>query len=290
MNIRNRTKFKILITLFITALIFIPACDLISDMDETYNRISGNIDVYFIDVGQGDSIFIHTPDDNTILIDGGETTQGENVLNFLKKHGIEYLDVVVATHPHSDHIGGLVTVIENMDIGSIYMPKVIHNTKTFEKLVLAVKEKELKFKPAYAGVDIPLDDIKACFIAPEEKETYEDLNNSSAVLRLTYGDISFLFAGDAEAESEASMLASGQNLQAQVLKVGHHGSSSSTTEEFLNAVSPKYAIISCGKENKYGHPHEETIELLEEFGVSIHRTDIEGTIHFTSDGNKIDLK
>lgn len=290
MDNKSSIKHKIFVVILFVVLLFISSRDLVFEQDNVSTNISGNLDVYFIDVGQGDSVFIHTPNDNTILIDGGEATQGENVLNFLKEQGIEHLDVVVATHLHSDHIGGLVTVIENMDIGSIYMPKTVHNTKTFENLVLAVKQKELKFKPAYAGVDILLDDVNATFVAPEKKETYDDLNNSSAVLRLTYENVSFLFTGDAESESEEDMLASGQNLGAQVLKVAHHGSSSSTTEEFLEAVNPEYAIISCGEENKYGHPHRETIQLLEEFDVSIYRTDEEGTIHITSDGSKIDLK
>ncbi len=287
-NVRN---FVTLIVLLIIVVLFVPACDIEYYVDEPSNPdIPGNLDVYFIDVGQGDSIFIRTPNDNTILIDGGEADQGENVLNFLKELGVDKIDVIVATHLHSDHIGGLITVIENIDIGSIYMPKTTHNTKTFEKFVLSVKQKGLQFKPAYAGVDIPLDDVDANFVGPEKKDTYDDLNNSSAVLKLKYGDVSFIFTGDAEKESEEYMLSSGQNLRAQVLKVGHHGSTTSTSEEFLKAISPEYAIISCGEGNKYGHPHKEIIQLLEEFGIEIYRTDRDGTIHVMSDGKQIEFK
>lgn len=289
MNTKNVGKYLVFIVILIVAAVVMPEMDLKSNLEDS-TPVSGNLDVYFIDVGQGDSTFIRTPEGSTILIDGGEAEQGANVLSFLQGLGVNKLDVVIATHAHADHIGGLITVVENMDVDAVYMPKALHNSKTFERFVLAVKEKGLKFKPAYAGVEIPLEDVNARFVGPTEKEAYEDLNNSSAVLRLVYGEVGFLFTGDAETESEEEMLSSGQRLRAQVLKVGHHGSTTSTSEEFLEAVSPEYAMISCAKDNKYGHPHDEIVERLKARGVSIYRTDEYGTVHVICDGKQIEVK
>lgn len=289
MNTKNVGKYLVFIVILIVAAVVMPEMDLKSNLEDS-TPVSGNLDVYFIDVGQGDSTFIRTPEGSTILIDGGEAEQGANVLSFLQGLGVNKLDVVIATHAHADHIGGLITVVENMDVDAVYMPKALHNSKTFERFVLAVKEKGLKFKPAYAGVEIPLEGVNARFVGPTEKEAYEDLNNSSAVLRLVYGEVGFLFTGDAETESEEEMLSSGQRLRAQVLKVGHHGSTTSTSEEFLEAVSPEYAMISCAKDNKYGHPHDEIVERLKARGVSIYRTDEYGTVHVICDGKQIEVK
>lgn len=289
LNTKNMKKYLVLIAVLIIVAVFVPACDLEYYVDDS-TPVSGNLDVYFIDVGQGDSIFIHTPSGNTILIDGGEANQGDNVLNFLQDQGVDKLDVVIATHAHADHIGGLITVMENMDVDAVYMPKAVHNSKTFERFVLAVKEKGLKFKSAYAGVELSLEDVNAKFVGPAQKDSYDDLNNSSAVLRLVYGDVGFLFTGDAEIESEDEMLSSGQRLEAHVLKVGHHGSTTSTSEEFLREVSPEHAIISCGAGNKYGHPHDEIIERLEDEGISVYRTDEEGTVHIICDGEDIEVR
>ncbi|GAW92764.1 hydrolase [Calderihabitans maritimus] len=167
------------------------------------------------------------------------------------------------------------------------MPKVAHTTKTFEDLLLAIKGKGLKVTQAKAGVKLDVGPgIEAVMLAPNNS-SYDDLNNYSAVLKITYGSTSFLFTGDAEAESESEMLRTGYDLKADVLKVGHHGSSSSTTQAFLKAVSPKYAVISVGKDNKYGHPHTETLAKLAEAGIQVFRTDLQGTIVATSDGKTI---
>jgi competence protein ComEC len=223
-----------------------------------------------------------------MLVDGGKPEEGENISEFLRNQGVKQLAVVVGTHPHSDHIGGLAQIINNFPVEKVYLPRVNHNTTTFEALLKAIKGKNLKISTARKGVEIPLEGIQARFIAPVG-EDYEDLNNYSAVIRIDYGDISFILTGDAEEFSEKEMLASGEKLKADVLKAGHHGSSGSTCPAFLKAVSPPYAVIMCGADNDYGHPHRETLAALEAAGVKVYRTDLHGTIIMKSDGHNINI-
>jgi len=258
-----------------------------SNEERTENQL---LEVHFIDVGQADSILVLTPDNKAMLIDAGNNGDGNTVVSYLKAKNISTIDVLVGTHPHEDHIGGLDTVIKAFDVKSVYMPKVSSNTKTFEDVLTAINDKGLKVKTAKAGTSISLGSgIKTEIIAPNN-DKYEDLNNYSAVIKLTYGSTAFLFMGDAEEKSEKEILNSGFNVKADVLKVGHHGSETSTSKEFLNAVSPDYAIISAGKDNKYNHPHDTTLEKLNKAGVKVYRTDKLGTIIMTSDGENISVK
>lgn len=243
--------------------------------------------VHFLDVGQADSIFIELPNKETMLIDAGNNADDKFVVNYIKNLSYNKINYVVGTHPHEDHIGGLDTVINTFDIGNIYMPKVEHTTKTFEDVLLAVKNKNLKIKTGKVGVNIVNNgDLKIDIIAPVN-DKYEDLNNYSAVVKITYKDNSFLFMGDAEKLSEDELTA---DVKADVIKIGHHGSYTSTSEEFLKRVSPTYAVISVGKDNDYGHPHKETIDLLNNSNVKVYRTDIAGTIVIKSDGYNIDIE
>ena len=249
--------------------------------------VSGKLTVSFIDVGQGDSELIQTPSGKTMLIDAGIPEMGSKVADYIKSRGISRIDILVATHPHNDHIGGIPAVINNFDIGKFYMPKVTTNTKAFENVLTAAKNKGLSINVAKAGVTLDLgSDIKAEMLAPNSLH-YDKLNNYSAVIKITYGNTSFLFTGDAEGESEQEMLNKNYDLKADVLKVGHHGSRTASTLPFLKAVSPKYAVISCGKNNDYGHPHKLTMEKLKNAGITVYRTDECGTIVATSDGKNI---
>ncbi|MEN6328120.1 MAG: MBL fold metallo-hydrolase [Syntrophomonas sp.] len=245
--------------------------------------------IHFIDVGQGDSILIQSPQGENLLIDGGETDEGKKVSDYLRAQGIKELAVIVATHPHSDHIGGLIEVINTFPVANVYMPAVTHSSQTFEELLSAIKDQKLKISTARAGVGIPIKGFQAEFLAPQ-KNQYEDLNNYSAVVRLSYGQNVFLFMGDAEKESEAQIMQSGLNLKADLIKLGHHGSSSSSSPEFLVAAAPRYAVIMCGIGNDYGHPHRETLAVLNKLKVEVSRTDQDGNIVINSDGSHINIK
>ncbi|NLB54115.1 MAG: MBL fold metallo-hydrolase [Syntrophomonadaceae bacterium] len=249
---------------------------------------AGTLQVHFIDVGQGDAILVQTPAGQNMLVDAGDNSYGGEVIEYLTSQGVEQLDIVVGTHPHADHIGGLDTVIDHFPVQKVYLPKVTHTTKTFRDLLAAVKDNGLKVTTAKAGVDLPLEGLNAYFAAPVE-DSYESLNNYSAVIKIDYGSHSFLFTGDAEAESEAQILSAGTDIKTTVLKVGHHGSSSSTSPEFLQAAAPRYAVIMLGEDNPYGHPHRETMELLNSAGVEIFRTDRDGTIVFSTNGEDIEI-
>lgn len=242
-----------------------------------------NIKIHYIDVGQGDSELIQIGDKN-ILIDAG--TSDKKALDYLKALGIKKIDYAISTHPHEDHIGSMDDVIKAFDIGTLYGPKATTTTKTFENMVNALKEKKIKMTVPKVGEEITIGKATLTFLAPNS-EKYEDLNNYSIVVKLKYGNNSFIFMGDAEDVSEGEILQKRLDVQADVLKVGHHGSYSSTTQGFLDKVNPKYAVISCEKENDYGHPHKETLAKLNSKNINVFRTDLNGTIIATSNGKEI---
>ena len=242
--------------------------------------------VHFIDVGQADAIFIELPNQQTMLIDAGETGNGAEIVSYVHHAGYSTLDYVVATHPHADHIGGMATVIEQLTINKFFMPKKEQTTKIFEKMIDALSSKSVDVYTARSGVVILEEGALRIEIVAPTTDTYSDLNNYSAVVKLSYGENSFLFTGDAEVDSEELI---SLDVEADVLKVGHHGSDSSTSTDFLRRVNPKYAVISVGEGNKYDHPSPSVIDKLEQAGVEIYRTDLSGTIIFRSDGQNLSI-
>ncbi len=248
------------------------------------NENDGSLIVHYLDVWEGDSTFIELPNGKTILIDAGEAEYGDRVVKYIKNLGYSKIDYLFATHPHSDHIGGLKKVIKTFDIGSIYMPDVTSNSNFYLDLLKIIESKNKKVTTVKAGrTIISEDDIDLKVLAPIEDE-YEEINDYSIVLKLTYKDKKFLFMADAEYESEMDLLDSKYDISADYLKVGHHGSTSSTNYYFLKKVSPKIGIISVGENNDYGHPKDKILEKLKNQGVKIYRTDLNGNIVIKTDG------
>ena len=248
-------------------------------------KVDGNLVVDFIDVGQGDSILIRQGE-HAMLIDGGTSECKDDLLSFLKSEGIEKFDYIVGTHPHEDHIGSLDDVVNEYDFDTILFPKVTTTTNTFENLVDAVNSNGKKFTTPLSGTEYTLGDATFKILAPSS-DSYQSLNNYSIVIKLTYGNNSFIFTGDAESLSETEILNSFDDLSADVLKLGHHGSTTSTSMKFLNAVSPKYAVVSVGKDNSYNHPTKTTMDKIKDKGIPLYRTDEQGTIECVSDGENI---
>lgn len=278
---------RLLSFLFMVILIFsIIGC---TEQTESIHTEPGYLKVHFIDVGQADAILIQQQD-QYMLIDAGNNGDADLIVNYLEKQGVKKLQYVIGTHPHEDHVGSLDTVINTFDIENIMMPKATANTKTFEDVISAIKSKGLKITTPKIGDQYTLNEGEWRILAPSGSE-YKDINNYSIVIKYTFGEHSFLFTGDAEEQSEEEILSNSigdiKSLQSDILKIGHHGSNSSTSEEFLNAVNPRYAVISAGKDNKYGHPHKEILDRLTKSNIEVIRTDEKGTVVFTSDGKDL---
>ena len=290
----KRNFFEILIILL--AFLIINNQDKIKNLFNQNNNQNQNdyintnndlLKVHYLDVGQGDSIFIELPNNETMLIDAAESYQSEKIINYLKNLNYQKIDYVIGTHPHTDHIGGLKDIINTFEIGKIYMPKVVSTTKTYESLLMAIKDKNLKINTAKAGTSIiDTDALKINILAPNS-ETYTELNNYSVVTKITYGTTKFLFMGDAEKLSENEIK---ENVTADVIKIGHHGSNTSSSINFIKKVKAKYGIISVGLNNKYNLPKEETITNWENSGTKIYLTSINGTIRASSDGTNIKIE
>ena len=242
----------------------------------------GLMRVHFIDVGQADSAFIELGNGQTMLIDAGRS--GGDVVDYIRNLQYETIDYVVASHPHDDHIGGMATVLNSFNIGKMYMPKQAHTISAFTNMLDVIENKDIDLYTAKAGTNIlSSGNINIDVLAPFS-ESNSNLNNASAVVRITYGKTVMLFTGDAEHVIENQLLNSG--IDSDVLKVGHHGAGSASSSSFIKAVSPDIAVISVGEGNSYGHPHADTLAILNEVGANIYRTDEQGTIVVTADQNK----
>lgn len=281
---KRNNIIPVIFILLLSSLFLFSSCD----KDKKFASKDYPLTVSFVDVGQGDGILIEY-NDKVIVVDGGEETSTYLFNRYLKSRGIQKIDLYVATHPHSDHIGAIPGILSLYPTEVFMLPMFselnMPATKLYENMLTAIDTAGCEVSFPIPGDICDIDDLHFEFFAPmEETENY---NNMSLVFRMTYGNTSFLFAGDAETDSENLILESGADINADVLKVGHHGSSSSSGAAFINAVSPDIAVISCGKNNDYGHPDKETLKLFENYGTEVLRTDIDGTVVIYSDGKTI---
>lgn len=263
--------------------------DNISNKRDEAKKVVSNSDtlkVYITDVGQADSILIRDGNYN-MLIDAGNNSDGKKLVKYYKELGITSFKYVFASHPHEDHIGGMDDIINNFDIENFYMPDKLSTTKTFEDMLDALERKNLKYIVPKVNDKLSLNNsnIDVIYVGSDES----DINDSSIVLKLNYFSNSFLFTGDLGSNKEKEILNSGANIKADVLKVGHHGSSYSTASSFLDKVNPSFAAISVGKNNIYKHPASSTLEKLNKKGIKVYRTDLDGTILFESNGKDISV-
>lgn len=251
------------------------------------SNTEGSFEIHYIDVGQADCTLVLC-NGQTMLIDGGNVEDSNLVAAYLKKINIEYLNYIICSHAHEDHVGGLSGALSVTKAGYVYAPVTELNTKAYKNFKEKVKKQNLQIINPTHGSEILLGSSLVQFLGPISENT-DNINNTSIVLKITYGNTSFLFMGDAEYEEEQDIIKAGYNLNATVLKTGHHGSNSSTSYRFLRDVMPQYAIISVGKENIYGHPDEEVLSRFNDSGTTIYRTDFHGDIIVTSNGYNINV-
>lgn len=253
---------------------------------ETTDYSEHSFAVHYIDVGQGDAALV-VCDDKTMLIDGGKPRASSIIYTYLKNLNIDYLDYIVASHADDDHIGGLSASLAKMKVGNVLAPETEADTRSYESLKNKIAEQGLKITHPKPGESLDFGSSKIEFYGPIT-ESESDRNNGSIVMKIIYGDTSFLFTGDAEREEEQEILNAGYDLSSTILKVGHHGSKNSTTYPFLREVMPKYAVISVG-DNNYGHPTEDVLSRLRDADVKVYRTDMQGDIIATSDGKTVTI-
>lgn len=249
---------------------------------------AGEMQVTFLDVGQGDCTIVRT-EGHAAVVDTGNNDQGEKVVSYLEDQGIDTLDYLILTHPDADHIGGGDNVLEGIEVKKVIMPDVENDTKTYEEVMEDIEKYQVEVVHPREGDSFSLGDAAFTVLCPEEEiGSAEDMNGSSVGIKLVHGDNSFVMCGDAEERSEEAMVEHfGEELECDVLKCGHHGSSTATSDEFLEKTDPVWAVISCGKDNSYGHPHAEVLDKLERADTQVYRTDRQGSIVAVSDGKEI---
>ena len=268
---------KILSLLLLMLLMFTAGCGTVASAE--------NLVVYFLDVGQADAAILQCGDE-VMMIDGGESSDSSLIYSYLTKTlGITHIDYMIATHPHADHIGGLSGALNACSVGVVYSPVTSYDSKQFSSLVKYVQKQGRELTVPEIGDSFAFGDAQVQFLSPMKE--YSNINDCSIVVRITHGNNTFLFTGDAEWDAEHDMVDSGYDLSAAVLKVGHHGSDTSSSYVFLREVMPKYAVISCGKDNSYGHPTEAVLSRLRDVGAQVFRTDLQGDVVFVSDGTTL---
>ena len=260
-------------------------------MSPEYMTPEGELQVHFIDLGNADCILVQQGEHN-LLIDAGDVGDEKEIIDYLNRRGVKRLDLVIATHPHADHIGEMAAVLEHFPVDCFvmaFMPEGKEpTTNVYRKMLEQLDRKNIPLDEAEPGKVYTIGTAQLQILAPFVEDS--DPNAMSVVTRLTFGDRAFLFTGDAESEVERQILTKGYNVKADVLKAGHHGSRTSTSDPFLRAVAPQYVVITCGTDNSYGHPHDETIRRLNEANVDYYRADICGDVVITTDGETLSVK
>ena len=291
MKIKNTTKafFSIILICFITLLSSCKGAGTVPAGELSSAIMSGYAVVQFLDVGQADCSLISLPDGRHILIDAGNEEDGDLIVDYLKNSGISKIDYIIGTHPHEDHIGGLDEVINSFTVGKIILPRIdesdITGTIVYEEVLLAAKESRREVLRGFAGLELIKDENVTLTCVAPNKDNYSSLNDYSVVLLFSYGETEILFTGDAEVKSEKEILAADFDISADILKVGHHGSKTATSDAFLKKVNPEYAVISVGEDNIYTLPDEEVIDKLSD--ISVLRTDEKGSIFFVLNTQEI---
>lgn len=292
-DMKNQFYFNIRRCFCVFSMLLLIVCtscrmkiDPVTTETETKQPLSEELQVHFIDVGQADATLIIC-DGHAMLFDSGENDTGVLLQFYLMEQGIDKLDYVIGSHPEADHIGGMDVILLKYDCDRVMLPDVEADTTSYRDVLAVMEYKNYENTLPVVGDTYQLGSASFTIIAPNNNNYGDNINNYSIGIKLVYGDNAFIFTGDAEKEAEKDILRNGMSIKADVLKAGHHGSHDASSKEFVEAVSPQYAVISCGKENDYGHPHKETLDILQAAGVTVFRTDEQGSIVARSDGEDI---
>ncbi|MHB0997808.1 MAG: ComEC/Rec2 family competence protein [Armatimonadota bacterium] len=255
---------------------------------------SDRLKVHFIDVGQGDSVLIQTPDGRNILVDAGPSESSDDVVDYLTSNGVQRIDLLVITHPHSDHIGGMPDVIDRFGVSSVLDLGYPHGSQKYKEVLSKILSRKIQYSTPSEWVDKQIGSgVSFHLVWPDSdnlKYNKSDINDLSIVLRLSYGKISFLLTSDIGTDVENIILSKNDKIRSTVLKVAHHGSAESTSNEFLEAVKPSFAVISVGADNSYGHPSEKTLRRISAIGAELYRTDLDRSIVFITDGTSVEVE
>lgn len=287
---KHSLRFKSIVSLILAIGIIFTSLPRIDNHNITAYAASGNeFTIQFLDVGQADAALI-TCDGQTLMIDGGNAADSSFIYSYLKSNNISNIDYMICTHPHEDHAGGLAGALNAATVGIAYAPFANYDNDTFNAFTKYLGKQGKSVTVPHHGDTFNVGSAKVTFVGPVYPELATDVNDTSIMAKIQYGNTSFLFTGDAGVDEELEILGTGYDVTADVLKVGHHGAADSTCATFLNRVNPKYAVISCGSNNSYGHPKSSVIDELKSKGLTLYRTDMQGTITCTSDGTKVTMQ